>query len=393
LIGSGLDGFMKVAGEGFEFLGEFVGQLMEQLGPMIEEIWPEMESAIGVVFETLKSLIDPAISAVKGLLKAVKPILKIFKALVPIVGGALASAFESIGAIIGHVGDALSALLSGNFADAFASLGRAILSALLAPLKFVARELVALADSLGASSIVPNSVRRFAGADAPSGPDTAGAAAASQAARNDALLSAGKGATQIGAVASLNAGLASTRSKDRLKKPGGGGDDDKKRGGGGKRAKSKGLAAIEKDISGIAEARSNLAFQQAIQAGATTAQANREALAVQKQTIKDLSARSGELARKGLLGRGVGSVLAGGQQTAGGAIPIALDLANRSGGPPPVQINQIGNNPTFDIDISEARFDSTMAETSRKFGPAIAEEIQRMWARLATGITNTSPSR
>ena len=173
----------------------------------------------------------------------------------------MAIAGSSIGAIIGHVGDALSALLSGNFADAFASLGRAILSALLAPLKFVARELVALADSVGASSIVANSVRRFAGEDTPSGPDTAGAAAASQAARNDALLSAGKGATQIGAVASLNAGLASTRSKDRLKKPGGGGDDDKKRGGGGKRAKSKGLAAIEKDISGIAEARSNLAFQ------------------------------------------------------------------------------------------------------------------------------------
>jgi len=150
-------------------------------------------------------------------------------------------------------------------------------------------------------------------------------------------------------------------------------------GSGGKPApKSAASAAVESDIKSFAETAGRGAYARAIQAGATEKEANKAALAEQKKVAKDLKARAPELIKAGTLGQGT-SALAGTPLTAGGALPIALDLGSK-GGPPPVQV--INAPATITFDFPNATFDATMSDLGPMIEPVIQAEMSKIWGRI-----------
>lgn len=148
--------------------------------------------------------------------------------------------------------------------------------------------------------------------------------------------------------------------------------------GGGKREVSAASAAVESDIKSFSETAGRTAYARAIQSGASEREANKAALAEQKRVAKDLKARAPELIKAGTLGQGT-SALAGTPLTAGGALPIALDLGSK-GGPPPVQVVNAPTNFTFEF--PDAKFDATMDDFGPMIEPVVREALSEMWGRL-----------
>jgi hypothetical protein len=127
------------------------------------------------------------------------------------------------------------------------------------------------------------------------------------------------------------------------------------RGGGGKKAeKSASEQRIEADLQALAERAGAREYQRVLQAGGTTAEADKAALATQKAARKRLDEQASDLARKGFVGGSGGPSFVGGPATgAGGAVPVSIDLGGQ-GGPPPVQIINILQNAQIDIPIETA---------------------------------------
>jgi hypothetical protein len=125
-------------------------------------------------------------------------------------------------------------------------------------------------------------------------------------------------------------------------------------GGGGKATKSASEQRIESDLQALAERAGAREYQRVLQAGGTTAEADRAALATQKAARKRLDEQASDLARKGFVGGSGGPSFVGGPATgAGGAVPVSIDLGGQ-GGPPPVQIINILQNAQIDIPIETA---------------------------------------
>ncbi len=177
-------------------------------------------------------------------------------------------------------------------------------------------------------------------------------------------------ASKRAAVATLNK-LESRASQRRRRTPTG-------TGGAGKREVSAASAAVESDIKSFSETAGRTAYARAIQSGASEREANKAALAEQKRVAKDLKARAPELIKAGTLGQGT-SALAGTPLTAGGALPIALDLGSK-GGPPPVQVVNAPTNFTFEF--PDAKFDATMDDFGPMIEPVVREALSEMWGRL-----------
>jgi hypothetical protein len=128
------------------------------------------------------------------------------------------------------------------------------------------------------------------------------------------------------------------------------------RGGGskGKAEKSASEQRIESDLQALAERAGAREYQRVLQAGGTTAEADKAALATQKAARKRLDEQASDLARKGFVGGSGGPSFVGGPATgAGGAVPVSIDLGGQ-GGPPPVQIINILQNAQIDIPIETA---------------------------------------
>lgn len=203
-----------------------------------------------------------------------------------------------------------------------------------------------------------------------------------QIAQMERIISTGSAsdASKRAAMATLNnlESRATSRAHSRS------GGDGKK----GKREISAASAAVESDIKSFAETAGKGAYARAIQAGKSEREANKAALAEQKRVAKDLRARSPELIKAGTLGQGT-SALAGTPLTAGGALPIALDLGSK-GGPPPVQI--VNAPATITIEFPDATFDATMEDFTPMIEPALRSALDDMWGRLLPNYS-TGPVR
>ncbi len=183
-VGGALDGLK----EGFSGVREALSPFLEALSKLGTLIFDVLGLAgdEGRAFgeETSKSFGETAVSAVEtltsvinGLIAVIETIKPVLSPIVSFLRDTLGSALERVGDIAKFVGDqidavtgALRSFQAGNFAEGFSKLGHAILNALIEPLRIVARQLVDLADAVpGGSSMVPQSLREFAGKTALAG--------------------------------------------------------------------------------------------------------------------------------------------------------------------------------------------------------------------------------
>lgn len=173
----------------------FVDSLSSAVGPLFESLvtlGQKLAEALGLAGEegakfgeeTAAGLGDAALSAVNALtsgidllIAAVEMLMPVLKPVASFLQDTLGSAIRTVTSLVEFLGkqwttmsEGMAAFTSGNFAEGFAKLGRAILDALIEPLRIVTRQLVDLADAVpGGSQLVPQALRRFAGATATAG--------------------------------------------------------------------------------------------------------------------------------------------------------------------------------------------------------------------------------
>lgn len=141
----------------------------------------------------------------------------------------------------------------------------------------------------------------------------------------------------------------------------------------GKPEEGAGAAQVRKDIEDLASRYAEREYQRAIQGGASLEEAKKRELEARKRAKKELSGRAGELAKAGFVGGAGGPTFVGGVgTTAGGAIPVSLDLGGR-GGPPPVQIISVMQNAEVEIPIQAV---ATAAEVEGAIRTGISRVIR-----------------
>ena len=180
-IGDTVGGAFSGLKEGFSGVRE----ALSKLGTLIFDVLG-LAGDEGRAFgeETSKSFGETAVSAVETLTSAIEYMIEVIEMLKPILSPIVSFLKSSVGSTLERIGDiakmagdyidgitdALRSFQAGNFAEGFSKLGHAILNALIEPLRIVARQLVDLADAVpGGSSMVPQSLREFAGKTALAG--------------------------------------------------------------------------------------------------------------------------------------------------------------------------------------------------------------------------------
>lgn len=187
-IGDTVGGAFSGLKEGFSGVREALSPFLEALSKLGTLIFDVLGIAgdEGRAFgeETSKSFGETAVSAVETLTSAIEYMIEVIEMLKPILSPIVSFLKSSVGSTLERIGDiakmagdyidgitdALRSFQAGNFAEGFSKLGHAILNALIEPLRIVARQLVDLADAVpGGSSMVPQSLREFAGKTALAG--------------------------------------------------------------------------------------------------------------------------------------------------------------------------------------------------------------------------------
>lgn len=176
-IASGIVEFFEKFTGAIAFLGQVFGRIIEILEPFYmgmqdayERLFPVFEDTVLNVFETIESSLEALGDAFSIFFddtdggfdslvsdtfdKFVKSIEKIFHR--------VSRVFIFLEMQIRSVVKAFKLFKSGKIKEGFIELGNLILNALLEPLREVTRSIIDIADSLGASGIVPQAVRDFA---------------------------------------------------------------------------------------------------------------------------------------------------------------------------------------------------------------------------------------
>ena len=148
-------------------------------------------------------------------------------------------------------------------------------------------------------------------------------------------------------------------------------------------------AAVQADIKRFAEDAGKVAYAATLQGGGTAAEAAAAAKAREESVTTDLTSRSADLVRAGTLGSGSGAAL-GRPLTAGGALPIALDLGPKAGGPPAVQVIQVDAPVTISMDGAEVQAD--LGEVVEAAEGAVTRKFAALWRNVLASAPPT-PSR
>lgn len=192
---TGIDFVIGAVNSAMPAIMGFVDSLSSAVGPLFESLvtlGQKLAEALGLAGEegakfgeeTAAGIGDAALSAVNALtsgidllIAAVEMLMPVLKPVASFLQDTLGSAIRTVTSLVEFLGkqwttmsEGMAAFTSGNFAEGFAKLGRAILDALIEPLRIVTRQLVDLADAVpGGSQLVPQALRRFAGATATAG--------------------------------------------------------------------------------------------------------------------------------------------------------------------------------------------------------------------------------
>lgn len=359
-----------------------MGEIWEFLQPHLETLWPKILEFAGKLWDSWSNLKEPIFELAEAVFEFIDPLLEMADMLLPIFETIAVQGFGAIKEVVNELTDLASGLVDvfksfadGNIKDGFIKLGRAILDGLLAPLRIIAGQLVDLADALGASGVVPDSVRAFARRTA-------------MGSVLEILENASKGPEDASDEAPIQIGDAPSGKGKGKGKGTGETEDPPDKKGKGKDRRSARVKKIDADIDKLAEAAAEREFQRVIRSGGSVEEADAAAEEVRKKSKADLSARRDELVRQGTVG-GLGGTAPTipGLSPSGESAAVRLDVGG-SGGPPPVQIVNFLPHGRIEIDIIT---DATDAQgiASEIAGPgsaAILEMLTNAIPNIDSGV-------
>jgi hypothetical protein len=378
IIGVGLEKVMGVLGRLFSTAGETISYVSEALGPQVEELWPALEGGINATLDVVENLREPVTAALGAFMDMLGPAIEIIKELLPYLEVGLtvalegvSSAMEGLKSLLGGVLDAFRAFKDGNIIDGLKKLGSALVDTLIAPLRFIAGQLVDLADGLGSSNLVPAALRRFAGRTAIGG------------ALGIVNAAAEKGRKQ--AESDFSAEEAATPAPTPPTTPPGGGstllDGTDKKGKGKKRTSAFG-SAIDSEIKKRADAAGFAAAQQVAARGGSIAEQEAAALKASRDEMRRLK-KDPSVAADVMKAQSAKDAKSLAKDAKGSSTAVKLDVGAGAGSMPPVMIN----NTNVRVESGAVNIAGDFASSPEVLGKELENAVSNVLADKIAGVT------
>ncbi len=388
IINGGIATAVEVLGTVFGDVRDTVLAVIEAVRPQVEALMPLLSEGFAEVRDAVAGLREPAIATIQSILGFVEPLIGAVRLLIPLVSEGLVRAFEAVQAVmasltslLGGVLDAFRAFREGRLIDGIKALGKALIDALLAPLRFIAGQLVDLADALGQASLVPAALRRFAGRSATGGAIELARSAVARAQDEVAAAEPATPAETPPPAEAAGRGPKTGKVEAPIKVTGGGGAPAATAFSGAfdKLVKERADRAAFDAAAAVAARGGSVREQQAAARKASKAEerALRNDKALQARVYREEAARRQKEALEGRVTGAFGAV--------GGAEAVRLDVGAGAGGVPPLAVTSIkvdiaqgavtitGNDFAADLPTLERAMGSIV---DKRLGQAVAEGLQ-----------------